>query len=150
MSEVIVVENAVTDQCMWRLHFMSNQEFDMEIYMEYGIYGWADMHVTREAGVYHLRAEWPYRGVLDIQAEGWPRFRRLVVWPLVENGLTLRVSRAILYATAEYTRLFGGIPEYAFVRNLPEGAEFGQDVHGLILLEADWMMRNCVAVGGRR
>jgi hypothetical protein len=91
------------------------------------------------------------RGLVDIQCEGWPGPKRFVLWSL-EKGQ--RMSEAIKDAAAEYSRLFGGMPMYAFTGRLPSGVESGiaiplRDGEGEILLfEADWMAERFVAIGG--
>lgn len=99
--------------------------------------------ITQEMGVWHIRAEYRYRGVLDVYAEGWPKFRRLVVEPITE---TMRF--AIYDAAQEFKRLFCRWPGYAFTRKLPRGVENGVEVGTVLLFEADWALGGSVMVGG--
>jgi len=104
--------------------------------------------LRQEAGVWHYRAEYPYRGILDVKAaciDG--KFRRLMVWSLVGCG---SVREALCQAEVHFWAMFCFRPAYAFMRRLPGGVENGQDFEGLILLEAEWMLEKCVAVGGRQ
>lgn len=109
--------------------------------------------VAKEAGVYHLRVEFPYWGMLDIQHRDWPKPRRLLVCALLRGE---RVSEMIEIVAERWTRAVGWEPKFAWVREFPKGAEAHEDewgiilAHGCILLAAEWMPRNCVAVGGRR
>ena len=98
--------------------------------------------------------------VLEIDAacrEG--KFRRLVVCPL-EGRVSVRA--ALQEAAREFERLFGGRPQFGFMRKLPvavgrgmweEGiGEWGVDsgvvlVGDLVVLEVDWILERCVAVG---
>ena len=142
MDEVIELENYVDGQCLRHLHLMSNLEFDQVCMNQYGAVNGV---VTRDVGVWHLRAMHPYRGVIDIPAackEG--KVRRLVAWNL--DGCA-SVRSALQEAWMEYGRLFGGSPQFAFMRKLPKGVGNGHEIGGMILLEAEWMLERCVAVG---
>ena len=141
MEEVITVEDVVSEDCVRRLHVMSNAPILMRLP------DCAQIEQKQEAGVYHLRAEWMFWGMLDIQPQEWPRPRRLLVWGLKEGE---RVSEMIQAVGEMWEKATGFAPKFAWVRRLPKGTEFGQDVFGMILLEAAWMMENAVAVGGRR
>jgi len=57
------------------------------------------------------------------------------------------VAAAACDAAGCYENIFGQRPEYAFMRTLPKGKEPGVEVGDLILFDADWMARRCVAVG---
>lgn len=142
MDEIIEIVNQVDGQCMRHLHLMSNREFDRASMTHYAAVNGV---VTREAGVWHLRAIHPFRGVMDVNAEGWVKMRRLVMWSL-DGYPTVKV--ALHAAAAEFERVFHGRAMYGFVRRLPRGAEHGMDVEDLTLLEADWMLERAVAVGG--
>lgn len=67
----------------------------------------------------------------------------------------ISVRQALHEAAREFERSFGGRPMYGFIRKLPRGAEHGMEVPlgdgigDLMLLEAEWMLERCVAVGGR-
>lgn len=93
--------------------------------------------------------------VLEIDAacrEG--KFRRLVVCPL-EGRVSVRA--ALQEAAREFERLFGGRPQFGFMRKMPKSAVSDQllagsgvvEVGDLMLLEAEWMLERCVAVGGK-
>ena len=91
--------------------------------------------------------------VLEIDAacrEG--KFRRLVVCPL-EGRVSVRA--ALQEAGREFERLFGGRPQFGFMRKMPKSAIIDPLLEGsgvvevgdLMLLEAEWMLERCVAVG---
>jgi hypothetical protein len=144
MDDVIVVENIVSRDCRLIVHLMSNREFEVNRLACYGAPDGTRPQVTREAGVYHLRAEWPYRGVLDVKSEFWPKAKRLVAWSLIgEEG----AAEAILKAVGEFDELFGRAPGFIFVKKSGD-VEHGKDLFGMIFLETEWMLENCVAVGG--
>lgn len=138
---MIIVEDVVTEDCVRRLHVMSDKPMQMDLPEDATVEQWVDI------GVYHLRAVWPFSGMLDIHSEGWPKPRRLYVQRLLGGQ---RVSDAVRVAAEAFERATGFAPKYAFVREFPQAAEWGQDVYGCIFLAAEWIPRNCVAVGGRR
>ena len=142
MKDLIVVENYVDCQCIRHLHLISNYFIDRpSASFERGV-------LKQEAGAWHYRAEYPYRGVLDVACIGGSKkFRRLVVWSLDGCG---SVRNAIGYAFIYFWQTFKFQPGYVFLRRLPTGVENGQDVEGMVLLEAEWMLEKCVAVGGKQ
>lgn len=140
-QDVIVVEDYVDMQCMRHVHWMSNTPIPSPSP------NWVEGSISQEMGVWHLRWEGPYRGVLDIETEGGVKFRRFVVWSLDGCG---SVREALKQAKAEYERLFGRGPQFGFMRSLPKGVEWFTEFDGLLLLDAEWMLERCVAVGGRR
>jgi hypothetical protein len=175
VSEVIVVDDVVSEDCVRKLHVMSNEEINLLLPAN----AWIER--TVEAGVYHLRAEWMYCGMLDIKPRCWPKPRRLLVWSLGVGDSCHRHSRhlhctersavqvwrhdaasaegdgnlpslildAIKGAVEMWTKMVGWEPKFAWMHSLPKCAKWGQEVYGCILLEAKWVPRNCVAVGGR-
>jgi len=151
MDDVIVVEDRVDGQCVRHVHLMSNAPTPLSANTltspHLSLAGVNGGRWEREAGVWHLRMEYPYRGVLDFDCEGWEKFRRLVVWNLDGCG---SVREAISQAEELFWMTFKFRPGYAFVRKLARGAENGMDLDGLVLVEAEWMLERCVAVGGKR
>lgn len=147
-NDVIVVEDRVDMQCVRHVHWMANAVPGVTFQVPSGEW-------VLESGVWHLRWEGPYRGMIDVPAacaEG--KFRRLVVWSLDSGKLEVESGKwsvrvALFEAAMEFERLFGGRAEYGFMRRLPKGAEHGMEVGDLILLEAEWMLERCVAVGCR-
>ena len=49
-------------------------------------------------------------------------------------------------AANKYEDVFGERSQYAFVHKMPRGVENGAEVGDLMLFEAEWMVRKCVAV----
>jgi len=140
-SDVIVVEDRVDMQCVRHVHLMSN----IELACTQMPFPLARGSVTREAGVWHYRAEYPYRGALDVGCiNNGANFRRLVVWSL--EGYDL-VKPALNDAWEEYLRLFHGAAQYAFIKEIPAVIQNGHEVMGMTLIEAEWMLDRCVAVG---
>lgn len=144
MDEVIVIEDRVDMQCVRHVHLMSNgQDFALTpTPLPLG-----EGTSTREAGVWHWRWEGPFRGALDIETEGGVKFRRFMAWSM--EGCE-SVREALGLAAAEYERLFGGRPQFGFMKSLPRGVEPFTEFEGMLLLDAEWMLERCVAVGGRR
>ena len=134
---------------------MANRPFGFDLPGEEGI-EWVDQYmvpsgaqveVTKEAGVYHLRGNWRFRGVIDFQLEGWPKFRRMVVWSI--DGYQ-NVKETIAEAEDWFNRWFGFWPERVYMRALPKEVENGQQWGLLHLFDCDWVPGRCVALGGRR
>ena len=142
MDEVIVVENYVDAQCIRHVHLMSNSRDALLFAQREG-----GGEIKQGTGVHYYRAKYHYRGILDFHCEGWVKFRRLVVWSLEGSAF---VRDGICQAEAEFERIFRFKPKFVFMRKLPRGAEHCQDAGQMILLEAEWMLERCVAVGGRR
>lgn len=143
MNDVIVIENYVDSHCMRHLHLMSNFFIDRPSASQEG------GTLKQEAGAWHYRAIYPYRGILDIACvENEKKFRRLVVWSL--SGCE-SVRQAISQAESYFWATFRFRPGYVFMRRLPTAVDIGHApelLGGMILLEADWMLERCVAVGG--
>jgi hypothetical protein len=97
-------------------------------------------------GIYTLELTWPVYGMWDVANYGPKKFRRLM---MVNMVYAARVSDCIEMARVEFFSRSHFAPGFAFVRDLPAGAENGMDVHGLVLCAAEWMPGQCVAVGGR-
>ena len=145
VEPIIELENYVDGQCARHIHLMSNFEFDDQVMRRYGIASGGI--ATHEAGVWHLRAVYPFRGVVDIHSSQWVKLRRVVAWNL-EGCASVR--EAIGQAAGEFERLFHSQPKFVFMNKLPKGVEMFQEVDGMMLLEAEWMIERCVAVGGKR
>lgn len=92
-----------------------------------------------------LELLYPIYGTYDVLVHSQKKFRRLM---FVHHIYARRVSECVDLARTEFFAGTHFAPRYAFVRDLPQGAEDGMDVHGCILLAAEWMPANCVATGG--
>ena len=145
MADVIVVEDIVTMDCRRVIHLMSNSELTADMLAVYGAPDGTGAQVVREAGVCHLRAEWPLKGPLEMRGEGWPVSKAMVVWSF--EGCA-NVTEALMHASNSFVHLFGNKPAYGFVKSLPRGVENGREVGPLMVFEAEWMLEKCAAVGG--
>lgn len=145
MEDLIEVENIVTRDCRRVLHLMSNRELTVEDLAEFGESAGAQAQVKREAGVWHLRAEWPYQGPLEMQAEGWPQVKTMVAWSFAG---CVNMTEAFMHASNYYETAFGQAPRYGFVRSLPRGVDDGREVGPLMVFSAEWALEKAVVVGG--
>lgn len=141
MSDVIIIENSLKEDGLRRVHLMSNQELPT-IFPQFG-----EGQVTKKDDVYHFYREWFMRGAMEIQCEGWPKYRRMVLWHL--NGYRF-VKDAMFEAYREFTRVFDARPEYAFLWKLPGNVSNGDELAKMIILEAEWVPKKCIALGGAR
>lgn len=118
MDEAIEIENYLDDQYVRHVHLMSNSP-DFDASLPAG----ATPTVTKEAGVYHLRASWAAREAFAGTMRGDDRIeRQIVLWAL--NGE--RVSVCIRDAAAEFAKAFSRLPKFAAIRSFPES--MGPDV----------------------
>lgn len=144
-DELIVLENIVDGDGMCQLHLMSNGELDVDAAKTYNAPVDAVVAITHEAGACHLRATWPVRGLMKIYSEEWPGLKIFVMWNL--DGCA-SMSEAIRKAAKAFQDIYGRRPIHAYARQLPRGIEDGAEVgDDLMLFEADWIPRKCVAVG---
>jgi hypothetical protein len=123
MMEIIEVENYIDEKWTRRLHLMSNDEIKVDELEPPYIFPDDDAQVelTREAGVYHLRAVWQARDAFAGTLRGDDRQERaLVLWALKDGD---RISTSVQAATVEFRRAFARNPHYAAVRRMPRGVD---------------------------
>lgn len=144
-NDVIEIENIITKDCRRVIHLMSNRELTEDALASFGAPAGIQAQVTKELGAWHLRAEWPYRGAIRIEAEGWPQVKVMVAWSFAGCA---NVTDALMQATSWYEGAFSQTPRYGFVRSMPRGVEEGREVGPLMVFAAEWMMEKCVVVGG--
>ncbi len=163
MAEVIEIENIVTRDCRRVIHLMSNRELTVEDLAAFApqphplphppfghppqmsTFGEGKVEIVQEAGVWHLRAEWPFRGALHLHAEGWPQVKTMVAWPFAG---CVNMIEAFMQASVYFEDAFRQKPRFGFVRKLPSGVEHGREVGPLMVFEADWALDKAVVVGG--
>jgi len=97
-------------------------------------------------GLFCAELTWPVFEPYEIFNYGPKRFRRVMI---VNFVYAERVSDCIYLAVINYFSGTRFMPGYAFVSQLPRGAEDGMCVHGVQLFVAEWMPARCVAIGGR-
>ena len=100
---------------------------------------------TTALNLFYGEASWPAREAVDFQCDGWPKFRRVVVWKLVPGE---RVSVGVRSAASRYFELFMRWPRFAFIRHKPAEVENGIEIENVMLMEANWALRGCLMVGG--
>ena len=114
------------------------------------------------AGMWHLRVRQPANGpvrfvsgpfetVRVVWGEGGiPRAGERVTIPWGVSGWLLRVTGrmrdAIVQAGDAYRGRYGRAADTAYVRRIPQGAEEGVVVAGMMLIQAAWVPGRCVFV----
>lgn len=133
-ASMIKLQNSLSADWMQSLHYMSNDEI-----------GWrfpegSEVKRWEESGAKHVQAVFPFRRVMRRAAMGT---RPLCVWRMLDGE---RVSDAIRAARELFELRTGQAASYAFVRTIPNKAEEGMDVHGCVLIQAEWAPEKCVVV----
>jgi hypothetical protein len=142
MEPEFIIEDNVDPQCIRHVHIRCDRKFVVDP----ATYPADKGAMMLEDGIWHFRAEYAYRGVLDIAyTNEKKKFRSMVVWNL--DGYT-SLKKALLEARDEYKRLFGRCPQYGFLRAMPVKLENGIELDGMTILEASWMLEKSVAVCG--
>lgn len=120
MDDVIEVENYIDGQWMRHVHLMSNDEnaeVDLPVY--------ASPVITKEGGVWHVRASWAAREAFAGTLRGDDRIeRQIVLWAFSGQ----RVSVCIRDAAREFWKVFCRQPDFAAVHEYPEAMGFDVDV----------------------
>lgn len=145
MDGVIEIENSVTRDCRRMVHLMSNRELTRDDLAIYGAPEGTHAQIQQVAGAWHLQAEWPFFGAISIDAEGWPRAKRMVAWSFAG---CVNVTEALMQASIHFEHTFGRKPQYGFLRSLPSGVEEGRETGPLMVYSAEWMLERAVVVGG--
>jgi len=144
MNDVIELENRIDEQGMRVVHLMANRPLKPTDLIGYWPPQDAKIETGLEAGVYHLRAEWPYVHIVEV------RPGQQYVMREIRKGE--RISEAVGAAVRDYLREFGHGPQYAYLRRLPRNVPIGYAIRYLgweiFLLQADdWLPEGQVAVG---
>lgn len=102
---------------------------------------------TTALSLFYGEVTFPARQVVTLNAECWRKPRRFAVWRLMqEDGL--RVSEVIEHLADWFFVQTHHRPGYAYMKSLPSGVESGQELNGVMLMEAEWALDQCVMVGG--
>lgn len=152
MAEEIVIENRIDENGIRHLHVMSDKPISdrwrQMLFPENTTRGFViyqDKLYVDDVRLHHLELAFTAIGIVDVHAEGWPKFRRMIMRPLVEGD---RMSLVIEAAVFEFAKRFHFWPGYAFTHKLPREVENGVEVSDVLLFEAEWMIPRYVAVGG--
>ncbi len=142
--------NELTHDGWRRLKIVGDAVIDVEPYMRLVPLAAREHMVTNHGqddllGLCSLEMLYPVYGPFDFMIHSHKKFRRLM---FVHTIYAKRVSECIDLAKVEFYCGTRFKPGYAFVQKLPRGAEDWMDVHGCVLLEAEWMPSSCVATGG--
>jgi hypothetical protein len=120
MDDVIEVENYIDGQWMRHVHLLSNDE-NAEINLPV----YASPVITKEAGVWHVRASWAAREAFAGTLRGDDRIeRQIVLWAFSGQ----RVSVCIRDAAREFWKVFGRQPDFAAVHAYPDAMGLDVDV----------------------
>lgn len=142
--------NELTHNGLRRLKIVGDAALDAERYLHLIPTVAREHLVTRHGqddllGLFSLEMSFPIYGPYDLMIYSAKKFRRLM---FVHHVYSARVSECIDLARIEFFAGTRFAPMFAYVQKLPNGAENGMDVHGCILLAAEWMPADCVATGG--
>lgn len=120
MGEVIEIENYIDEHWMRHVHLMSNDEkFDIDL-PEY-----ARPTITKEAGVWHMRASWAAREAFAGTLRGGDRIeRQIVLWAFQGE----RVSVCIRNAAREFWKVFSRQPDFAAMNSCPDAMGLDKDI----------------------
>lgn len=106
---------------------------------------------TAALNLFYGEARWPVREMVEVKMPSSrfqvPTMRRLVAWRFME-GEGYRVSEVIEHLARWFFVQTHRRPGFAFMKRLPKGVECGEEVEGVMLLEAEWALERCVMVGG--
>jgi len=142
--------NELTHNGWRRLKIVGDAMIDVERFMRHVPLA-ARGHLVTNAGrddllgLFTLEMLYPVYGPYQVMIPGPKKFRTLM---FVHRTYAARVSECVDLARVEYFAGARFAPMYAYVQNLPSGAEDGMVVHGCIFLAAEWMPADCVATGG--
>lgn len=144
-----VVERVVEMDGCYREKVMADVDLSVGWHVEVPSYafGREQVQVWEDAplGVWYAQVRYPYRGPLDVHYPDWPKkFRRMVCWAYLDE----KVSQGMREGAALYASLFARWPGTAYIDRLPEKAEYGVEVDGVILIPADWAPQGCMLIGG--
>jgi hypothetical protein len=98
-----------------------------------------------QLGIFTLEATWPMLGPYGVINNGPRKFRKFMA---VNYAYAAKVSDCIALAVEAFMISTRHFPKLAYVRQLPKGAEYGMEIHGVILIESEIAPENCVLVGG--
>jgi len=146
INDVVVLENQLDDEGFWRVHLMAKSEIEFDA-LEFSAPVETEVRMATETDGYHLYASWPMRAPIIVRCEGWPAPKVFMMWNMAGCG---SVTEAVRQAVNKYVQMFGRRPGFAFLRALPNGVEPGVEIDGVMVFDAEWMVRKCVAVGWSR
>jgi len=123
MGDVIEVENYIDGQWMRHVHFMTNDgdKGQSELNLPVDVIP----NITKEMGVWHVRASWAAREAFAGTMRGGDRIeRQIVVWAFQGE----RVSDCIRNAAREFWKVFGRQPDFAAMNSYPDARGLDADI----------------------
>jgi hypothetical protein len=136
-----IVDDHIDRAWLRHLHILANLEKDLD-----GLELPAHARVKRyrdDLRIHHIEASYPLRQIIRLQH---PDYRQatwtMAAWWFGKD----KVIPAMLNAGVQYALETGQDPQVAFIRALPRGADEFVDVHGMSLVQADWVPDEFVAV----
>ena len=105
--------------------------------------GYVQVKQIHDGEILRTDVLYPYLGMCQVRLEGgWREF--IVIHRIYGKGLSDCVRLGVeAWGKAKNA----GVEIRAFVKVLPKGVESGVEVNGIHLFQAEWMMRDAVAVG---
>lgn len=134
MSDEILLENSVSREGLRVLHVMGLQPVS-RAWLDYvpdramaEVRNWRD-----EVNLYHLQAKWQAREVIQWTFQDRPFLvrRNVVLWHIRPGQ---RANQAVREAALAYALNLDKDPQFAFMCDLPRGAEEGMEVGKLMLI----------------
>ncbi len=120
MDDVIEVENYIDEKWMRHVHLLSNDEN-----AEVNLPVYASPVITKEAGVWHVRASWAAREAFAGTMRGGDRIeRQIVLWAFQGE----RVSVCIRNAAREFWKVFSRQPDFAAMNSYPDAMGLDKDI----------------------
>lgn len=135
MSDVMVLEDMINAAWVHQVKLMAR---DASAFDEYPFPQHAALKKYEDnIHLYHLEATWPLRELvrLPIPAAGSNVYQLLVAWWIGDGT----VRRSMLDAGMAFAVEFGADPQFAFIREIPMGAQEFMEVGGICLGQAEWV-----------
>lgn len=148
MEEVIL--NSLTSDGMCHVKLMSDKPVSEARMLQFVPtpaleYAQVKCYPTTALMLFYGEVDYPAREAVDFQCQGWPKFRRLIVWKLMPTD---RVSACMEDARVYYFQIFMRHPRFAFIKQMPKMIEEEYESNGLMLIKAEWALPGCLMVGG--
>ena len=97
-------------------------------------------------GLHYVELLAQYRGPVEVyfhELGPW-KFIRVLAWALQGE----RVSKCMREGAHAFASMVGRWPRYAYICRLPNGAEYGVEVDGVVLVDCTWVVDGYIFIGG--
>lgn len=147
MSGVVVLENTAGADWVWRLHVMAERSEALEGHKT-NVPSHAEIRCYQdELRIHHFVATWPLRQVVRLRH---PYFTGTATWMVAVWWIGKdKVSQAINDAGLAFALACEIDPLVALIHRVPMQAEEFVEVHGITLVQADWVPEDFLVVTGR-